>query len=184
MTFRPCNFHCPKCGSFDINRKFLVAGSTYSDSGIRTTWQVTLPSTEFVDRDDHLRFKVLKDCITHHCRCCQFQWDTSCMPQVDSVSQQPSPAAPQPAPAAPRRSLSWSDPQPPTDLAPYDRVMAYTPFGRLTIEWKSHKDRPGYSIGEFPGTPIGVPYLAADTLECAKKLAEDFFFSLVDKCHG
>jgi hypothetical protein len=27
--------------------------------------------------------KALKECITHHCRCCQWKWESDCLPNTD-----------------------------------------------------------------------------------------------------
>ena len=69
----PCEMPCPKCGTTDIHRLFKVAGSKAS-----LLLSLSHTSNEFVKRDKY-ETKVLKDCIMHHCRCCQYDWETEAL---------------------------------------------------------------------------------------------------------
>jgi len=66
----PCKSTCPKCGSGDIVRKFHAKGTHwrkgFDDEDRKSKW---------VDGTDY-DWKARKDCIVHHCRCCQWDWDT------------------------------------------------------------------------------------------------------------
>jgi len=67
----PCEIPCPKCGSSDVLRNFYREGDAYRlfDKGRKT---VSSKNVLY----DAFGATVLKDCIIHHCRCCQFEWDT------------------------------------------------------------------------------------------------------------
>ena len=70
---KPCNQSCPKCGSLDINRTHLTVGKLelgWSDKD-------TTRNNEFVKINGWLDAKCIKECITHHCRVCQFDFETS-----------------------------------------------------------------------------------------------------------
>lgn len=70
-AFRPCALACPKCDNADIARRWREVGK-YPE---RPT--ASIPSTEFVDRAMWDSITVKKECIIHHCRECQYEWDTS-----------------------------------------------------------------------------------------------------------
>lgn len=42
---------------------------------------------EYVRIDGWLDAEVKKECIMHHCRCCQFEWETA--PQKPNVPDEP-----------------------------------------------------------------------------------------------
>lgn len=69
-SVNPCDIPCEKCGSVDILRQFFFEGQ--DTNGI-----VPNPkrSSEYVDRNDRYYQPALKDCITHHCRTCHYEWD-------------------------------------------------------------------------------------------------------------
>lgn len=62
--------------------------------------------------------------------------------------------------------LQWSEPQEPCEACRYDHVVAQTPLGLITIEWKGWKDYPGYTCI----LPWGEPpeFVAANDLPGAK----------------
>jgi hypothetical protein len=69
----PSSFPCPKCGSADIYRLHAEAGEVLDLSyGERSTRRVN----EYVHIDGWTEAKVKKECIRHHCRCCQYEWET------------------------------------------------------------------------------------------------------------
>jgi len=75
------------------------------------------------------------------------------------------------------RHLKWAEPKPPTKGShPYDHVTAQTPFGEILITWKSWKDYPSYCVDTHP---IPGYFHAADTLEDAKKKAEQDYFDAI-----
>lgn len=66
----PCQIPCPKCGSADISRVFRERRETwltYACEHVRTN--------RWVDVDRHSGL-CLEDIITHHCRVCQWDWET------------------------------------------------------------------------------------------------------------
>jgi hypothetical protein len=73
---RPCSTNCCKCNSDDIHRKYWRAGEDTHGRLPCNRW----PTTEWVDRSDKFHKPALKDCITHHCRCCGYEWDSDVMP--------------------------------------------------------------------------------------------------------
>ena len=69
--------------------------------------------------------------------------------------------------------FTWSGPFPPDEYCSYDHVIAETPVGRVTIEWKGWKpdDPPGADL-PWPaadGTPI---FICEMDLESAKAAVE------------
>ena len=42
-------------------------------------------SSEFINRSDKFYHKVLKECITHHCRTCQYYWDSGILNVVNDT---------------------------------------------------------------------------------------------------
>ena len=72
-----------------------------------------------------------------------------------------------------RIALQWTDPTPPDESCHYDHVTAETPFGKISIEWKSWKSYPGYTVY---AAWIESGYLAsASSLDGAKRVAEEDF---------
>jgi hypothetical protein len=72
MKKKPCKLPCPKCGSDDINREFLRKGK---DRIIYSIDDEKERKNEFITRERYTIY-VKKDCITHHCRCCQYEWES------------------------------------------------------------------------------------------------------------
>ena len=69
----PCLMPCPKCGTEDIHRRFFLAGTKWNrDLGGNRTHR----DNEFV-RVSEYQGTALKDCISHHCRCCAWDWETA-----------------------------------------------------------------------------------------------------------
>ena len=68
---KPCSLPCPKCGSEDISR-------THYDKGeevFRSFGADRGKSSKFVDRKRSYEWTAHGECIVHHCRGCQFEWD-------------------------------------------------------------------------------------------------------------
>ena len=68
-----CSMPCPKCGSEDIHRRYRRKDEEWNkdigDYECRDTERVE-------DRTYHARAKV--ECLVHHCRCCDYEWDSEC----------------------------------------------------------------------------------------------------------
>ena len=79
---KPCDEACPKCGSSDIHRRHRMLGdddhAVCGPSGKRR-------SSVFINRSDPYYHPVVDECIAHHCRSCQYYWDTHPM----TTEQQP-----------------------------------------------------------------------------------------------
>ena len=67
----PCSLPCPKCGSADIYRRHRAAKEEWSRDEKRRDYE-----TDFVSYVGWSA-KAKSECITHHCRCCQWKWDTA-----------------------------------------------------------------------------------------------------------
>lgn len=70
--------------------------------------------------------------------------------------------------------LKWSDPSPPNDDCGYDHVVAPTPIGEISIEWKSWKDYPGYGAS-MPWDE----YVNGNSLDEAKKNVQSAWDKMV-----
>ena len=67
--------------------------------------------------------------------------------------------------------MNWTEPKPPTErISFYDHTICETPFGKLTIEWKSWKQSGSYDVMLNDGEWIGAEY----DLESAKELARNY----------
>lgn len=68
---KPCNVPCPMCGSDDIHRTYRSKGDEigYPSDGSPGR------SSQYVKRE-WMDWRVLSECIVHHCRTCQFYWDS------------------------------------------------------------------------------------------------------------
>ncbi|MBD3844233.1 hypothetical protein IED13_00885 [Bosea sp. SSUT16] len=74
--------------------------------------------------------------------------------------------------------LVWTEPAPPNGKSCfYDHVLAETPFGKFSIEWKSWKAHDTYAVMFCDGF-VG----AKTTLDGAKLLAADWFAKRVRAC--
>lgn len=78
---KPCEALCPKCGSADISREFRRRGER---------WDVNdgdcEPASPFINKVSNWCREAARECITHYCRICQFDWQTKPLPK-----QQPQP---------------------------------------------------------------------------------------------
>lgn len=74
--------------------------------------------------------------------------------------------------------LTWSDPAPPDESCRYDHVTAQTPFGQISIEWKSWKaPYASYDVFySFDHERVDNGY----TLDEAKRKAEAEFSRRID----
>jgi uncharacterized metal-binding protein len=66
----PCSAVCAKCGSADINRRHRLTGDSWNNFGMERE-----RSTAFIESDGYT-VRALVQCITHHCRCCHYDWET------------------------------------------------------------------------------------------------------------
>lgn len=69
-TIKPCDLPCPKCGSADVMRRFWPKderrkAKAYDECNMGP--YVRVERWNAVARRDH---------IGHHCRCCQYEWQT------------------------------------------------------------------------------------------------------------
>lgn len=68
----PCNFSCPKCGSYEVSRLFRPLDS------LLTIYPKPTTESQFkVSIRGDSTYRVTVDHIQHTCRCCQFTWDTA-----------------------------------------------------------------------------------------------------------
>lgn len=74
----PCSAACPKCGSLDIHRHHRASKEEWSRNlgENRQNYETLWVSYEGYSA------KALKECITHHCRCCQWKWESDCLPNA------------------------------------------------------------------------------------------------------
>ncbi len=70
----PCNLPCPKCGGADIFRKFYASGEC-----IETDKYGKCPSR--FSSGQGYAWTAYDDHIKHHCRCCQYDWETKPLPK-------------------------------------------------------------------------------------------------------
>jgi hypothetical protein len=66
---RPCDMPCPKCGSMDVFRKF------WAKNDREEARCHNLPKSKWIKTDEYWN-TAIKDHIVHHCRCCQYDWET------------------------------------------------------------------------------------------------------------
>lgn len=68
---KPCELPCPKCGSTDILRQYRENGEkwdTHKHGGY---------SSKYANRSDGYYMTAYRDHIKHHCRTCQYAWQTT-----------------------------------------------------------------------------------------------------------
>jgi hypothetical protein len=73
IVITPSEQPCPKCGSDDIHREYRESGEEWKTHGVskqRTSKHVKI---------GRWSGSAKRDCIVHHCRCCQFDWDTDAL---------------------------------------------------------------------------------------------------------
>lgn len=76
--------------------------------------------------------------------------------------------------------LDWTDTQPANDEIGYAHVIAKTPFGRILITWKSHKQYDSPTIDEAPWySDADSTFLMGNDVEDTKRLAEREFMKRV-----
>lgn len=68
---KPCAMPCAKCGGIDIHRRFYATGQ--DTNGV---YRKRTPSSPWVNREDAFYQPAKKECVTHHCRCCGYEWET------------------------------------------------------------------------------------------------------------
>ena len=73
-SLAPCSAPCPKCGSQDIHRRHAPAGAKLDLGYERRDMERV---NEYVRINGWLDAEVKLECIMHHCRCCQFEWETA-----------------------------------------------------------------------------------------------------------
>jgi len=62
---------CPKCGSTDILRQYRKRHEEWSNA----IGDYTKKETNFVSKRQY-RSVAIFECITHHCKICQYEWET------------------------------------------------------------------------------------------------------------
>lgn len=67
---KPCDEPCRKCGGKDIHRQHRRAGEKW-----HATSENGEPFSSFINVDNWTR-EATRECITHHCRTCQYDWQT------------------------------------------------------------------------------------------------------------
>ena len=67
----PCALACAKCGAADISRHHRLAGDSWSNCGTER-----IRTNAFVDVG-RFTARALRECLTHHCRTCQYDWETT-----------------------------------------------------------------------------------------------------------
>lgn len=74
--------------------------------------------------------------------------------------------------------LTWTEPAPPDEHIRYDHVVAQTPLGRISIEWKSWKPFDSFDI---QGVTEGY-WGYGNNLEDAKRIAQEKWNELILSC--
>ena len=68
-----CSMPCPKCESENIHRRYRRKDEEWN----KDICDYECRETERVEyRTYHARAKV--ECLVHHCRCCDYEWDSEC----------------------------------------------------------------------------------------------------------
>lgn len=70
----PCNLPCPKCGATDITRLFRGKGTE------RKSEKYGRPISRFESAESWTAV-ACRDHIMHHCRVCQYDWQTPSLPR-------------------------------------------------------------------------------------------------------
>lgn len=71
---KPCELPCPKCGAPDIHREFWGKGIT------RQAEEYCKVTSKYA-RARGWSQESIRDHITHHCRTCQYRWQTLPLPK-------------------------------------------------------------------------------------------------------
>jgi hypothetical protein len=72
--------------------------------------------------------------------------------------------------------MNWTSESKPNDECRYDHTTVITPIGKITIEWKSWKEKPQFDVylnGEWIGT--------GNSLEVAKTIALVHLANIADE---
>lgn len=78
------------------------------------------------------------------------------------------------------RPIEWSEEQEPDAECWYNHVIGATPLGDFLITWKGCKENPSFDVDEVPFYTRMLP--SADSLEEAKKICQDEYFSKLNSC--
>lgn len=70
---KPCDEKCNACGSGDVYRVFLRNGTERRKSN-GGGYGDPIPDGPHVERHTHYYYRVISDCIVHHCRMCSYEW--------------------------------------------------------------------------------------------------------------
>jgi hypothetical protein len=71
----PCSALCPKCGSPDILRQFRRNGEEW-EGAVEIGEYIEPGENTLIVWGEYGNTKAKRDIITHHCRCCQYDWQT------------------------------------------------------------------------------------------------------------
>jgi hypothetical protein len=69
-TLKPCDLPCPKCGSTDVLRSFWAKDER------RQAREYDKQTMGKYARVSCWGAEASRDHIVHHCRCCQYEWQT------------------------------------------------------------------------------------------------------------
>lgn len=72
QQIKPCDMPCPKCGSTDLCREFMRVDSKFCRNHISSDAE---PYIKIVDSGSYVI--VIKDFISHSCRCCRYKFTSS-----------------------------------------------------------------------------------------------------------
>lgn len=81
-TTAPYSAACSKCGSPDIYRRHRYKDEKWSQPIGENSKNY---ATRWVSYFGYYA-TAIRDCITHHCRCCQWKWESDCLPNVKTVA--------------------------------------------------------------------------------------------------
>ena len=79
LVRNPCDQNCPKCGSRDIHRKHRMPGDGVDKQGIDDE---LIKRPPFMEVNWPYGWKASKEHIGHHCRTCQYEWESSTLPNA------------------------------------------------------------------------------------------------------
>jgi len=84
-AMKPCERLCPKCGSADVTRRFVRAGEYILPSSAKEADKRSFERHKGCSCSEckgwirSLGKKLARDTIFHHCRCCQYEWNTAAL---------------------------------------------------------------------------------------------------------
>ena len=76
---KPCESTCPKCGDTNVVRELREKGSYYEVAFRKPFW-IKEP---WVKQVRAYTYTFERECITHHCRGCHYEWATA--PLMDAA---------------------------------------------------------------------------------------------------